>query len=82
MPLCIASWVGGFITFISGIVLLGMLIRSLIGLDVNSTSLIITVVLFMGGSVLLSTGIIGEYLAKTYDEVRRRPHYIVKRIYD
>ena len=82
MPLSIASWVGGFLAFITGIILLAMLILSLIGHSINSSSLIITVVLFMGGSVLLSTGVLGEYLAKTYDEVRHRPHYIIRKSYE
>ena len=82
MPLSIASWVGGFLTFITGIILVAMLILSLIGHSINSSSLIITVVLFMGGSVLLSTGVLGEYLAKTYDEVRHRPHYIIRKSYE
>ncbi|MBR2677349.1 MAG: glycosyltransferase family 2 protein [Solobacterium sp.] len=82
MPLWIAFWVGGFITGISAIALLVMLILSLTGHTVTSASLIIALVLFMGGSVLLSTGILGEYLGKTYDEVRKRPHYIVKTFYE
>ena len=82
MPLWIALWVGGIITFFSGIALLAMLILSLTGHNIASSSLIIALVLFMGGSVLLSTGILGEYLGKTYDEVRKRPHYIVKTFYE
>ena len=31
---------------------------------------------FIGGIQLLSTGIIGEYLAKIYLEVKKRPRYI------
>ena len=82
MPLWIAFWVGGFITGISAIALLVMLVKSIIGHSVTSASLIIALVLFMGGSILLSTGILGEYLGKTYDEVRKRPHYIVKTFYE
>ncbi len=82
MPLWIALWVGGVITLFSGIALLVMLIMSLTGHTIASSSLIIVLVLFMGGSILLSTGILGEYLAKTYDEVRKRPHYIIKKIYE
>ena len=82
MPLWIAFWVGGFITGISGIALLVMLIMSLTGHHIAASSLIIALVLFMGGSILLSTGILGEYLAKTYDEVRKRPHYIIKTFYE
>ena len=35
------------------------------------------IILFMGGLQLLCMGIMGQYLAKTYLEVKRRPHYII-----
>ena len=43
------------------------------------TTLII-LILFMGGVQLLSLSIIGSYLAHIYDEVKRRPPYIVESI--
>ena len=38
---------------------------------------LICVFLFMGGLQLLCMGIMGQYLAKTYLEVKHRPHYII-----
>lgn len=42
------------------------------------TSLLVSV-WFVGGSVLLACGIIGEYVGKMYKEVKRRPHYFVEK---
>ena len=82
MPLSIAFWVGGFLTVIMGFVLLVQLICTLFGKAIAFNAVLISLVLFMGGAILLASGILGEYLAKTYDEVRKRPHYIVRRKYE
>ena len=42
----------------------------------------VSIVLFMGGMQLGVLGIIGEYLSRTYDEVRGRPPYIISRQLD
>ena len=82
MPLSISFWVGGFLTVVMAVVLLVQLICLLFGVNITFNAILISVVLFMGGAILLASGILGEYLAKTYDEVRKRPHYIVRRKYE
>lgn len=79
-PLRVAAWVGGVLSAVMGIELIVLLILSIVG-SVSSSVVLISVVLFLGGIILLAAGIIGEYLAKTYDEVRQRPPYIVKHEY-
>jgi dolichol-phosphate mannosyltransferase len=43
------------------------------------TPTITVLVLFMGGVQLAAVGVLGEYVSRIYEEVRRRPLYIVDR---
>lgn len=80
-PLRISAWAGGILSPIMAVVLIVMLIMELAGSHITSQAVTIALVLFFGGVILLAAGILGEYLAKTYDEVKGRPVYIVKKIY-
>ena len=44
------------------------------------TSTIVSI-LFLGGVQLMSVGILGEYIGRIYDEVKRRPLFIIHRIH-
>ena len=79
-PLRAAAWVGGVLSAVMGIELIVLLILSIVG-SVWSLGVLIAGVVSLGGGVLLGGGCVGEYLAKTYDEVRQRPPYIVKHEY-
>ena len=78
VPLNIASWFGIFMTVIDFFAIIFIVLRKLIFGDPvagwASTACIITLI---GGIQLFCMGIMGQYISKTYSEVKNRPHYIV-----
>lgn len=48
------------------------------GEAVEGFTTVIILLLVIGGLLMLSLGIIGQYLARIYQEIKRRPHYIVR----
>ena len=77
-PLDIASWFGILMTGFSFLMLIFIVIRRLIfGDPVAGWASTICVIIFIGGLQLFCLGIIGQYLAKTYMEVKNRPHFII-----
>jgi dolichol-phosphate mannosyltransferase len=56
--------------------------RGMFGIPVvNGYTSTIVSVLFLGGTQLMSVGILGEYLGRVYDEVKRRPLFLVREVY-
>lgn len=77
-PLAIASLMGVLFCLASFVWLLVIVVKALISGDtVSGSSALACLQLFIGGSVQLSLGIVGQYLAKTYLETKKRPIYIV-----
>lgn len=73
--------VGGVLCFLGSLVLIiYSLVQYFTGRAVEGYTTTIIVVLFIGSAMMLSLGIIGYYIAKIYEEVKRRPRYIVSKI--
>lgn len=47
------------------------------GIDIPGWASLVVVILFLGGIQLITIGILGEYVGRIYDEVKRRPLYVV-----
>ena len=78
-PLIIAALLGVILCFISFIMILFIIGKTLIfGDPVSGWPSLVCIIFFLSGVQLFATGIIGEYLAKTYLETKKRPIYIIR----
>lgn len=78
VPLRIASILGFvFSGFAFVLIVILFILKFFINLGIMGWTSTISSILFMGGVQLITLGIIGEYLARIYDEVKKRPEYLV-----
>ena len=79
-PLKLASYVG-FLTSVAAFAFgMKFVIKTLLyGDPVAGFPTLVTLVLFLGGLQLMALGVIGEYLARMFIEVKQRPLYLVQR---
>ena len=78
-PLRVWAYCGAGVALLAFAYAAYLVLRTLIfGIDVPGYPSHAVLVLFFGGLNLLSLGIIGEYLGRTYTEVKGRPLYIVR----
>lgn len=79
VPLLFASWTGIILTFVSIFFIIVIIIRKLMcGDPVAGWPSLACIITFIGGIVLFCLGIIGQYIARIYVEVKGRPLYIVR----
>lgn len=78
-PLSLASIMGVLFCLLSFITIGFIVMRTLIwGDPVSGWPSLVCIMFFVGGIQLLCTGIVGQYLSKTYLETKHRPIYILK----
>src|SRR3990167_9304858 len=82
-PLQLMSLAGALMAFFSFLIGLWYICQKLFGFDLTpglpTTVLVVT---FFSGVQLLCLGLVGEYIGRIYDEVKRRPMSIVDRMID
>jgi len=79
MPLRAAAWLG-FVSASAGFALaLWAVVTKLVDIpSPRGWASTVAIVLFVGGVQLVMLGVVGEYLGRVYDEVRKRPLYVVR----
>lgn len=78
-PLQIASIFGILFSLVAFVMIIVIIIRTLVfGDPVSGWPSLVCIIMLIGGVQLLSIGILGQYLSKTYLETKKRPIYIAK----
>jgi len=81
VPLQIFTLIGVTVSMASTVLVLYLLARRLfIGAEAEGLFTLFAVLFLLIGVVLMGLGIVGEYIGRIYQEVRRRPRFVIKDI--
>ena len=79
VPLSISTLLGVIFSIISFIMIIVIVLRKILFSNpVEGWTSTVSIILLLGGIQLLSIGVLGKYLEKTYIETKNRPIYIIK----
>jgi glycosyltransferase involved in cell wall biosynthesis len=81
IPLKVWTYIGSVISLFAIAYAAYLIVRTImLGVDVPGYASIMVTILFMGGIQLISLGVIGEYIARIYNETKQRPIYVVEEL--
>ncbi|MBE5910010.1 glycosyltransferase family 2 protein [Pseudobutyrivibrio sp.] len=76
-PIRMITGMGVFVSFVSLVLLIYSIVQHFLGNTDSGWSSLMVAICFLGGVQLISLGVIGEYVGKTYMETKQRPRYII-----
>ena len=79
-PLNVVTWAGIGLLIIAVVLGIQTLVRYFSGNAAEGFTTVIILILFIGSIIMIGIGIIGMYISRIYDEVKRRPKYIISKI--
>jgi len=83
VPLQMFTLFGMAVSVFSALFVLFLFIRRLvIGPEAEGVFTLFAILYFLVGLAILGLGIIGEYVGRIYQEVRRRPRFVIRRVYE
>ncbi len=82
LPLQLVTVLGVILILGSIVLFIQTLVRYFMGTSVEGFTTVILLLLIIGGSIMLSLGIIGHYIARIYEEIKGRPRYIISQMTD
>ena len=77
LPLQIVGWAGALTLFISMALGAKELFDKIMGHAIDRFATVILLILILGSIIMLSIGVVGNYIARIYEEVKRRPSYLI-----
>ncbi|MCM0081912.1 glycosyltransferase [Geomonas sp. Red32] len=82
VPLQLFALMGIFTSLASiGFALFLLIRRFIIGAEVEGVFTLFAILFFFVGVIIFGIGIVGEYVGRIYQEVRRRPRYVVRKVH-
>jgi glycosyltransferase involved in cell wall biosynthesis len=80
-PLKISTYLGLFVAVMALVYAVFVIWKAMVyGDRVHGYPSLMAVILFLGGVQLISVGLLGEYVGRIFNEVKRRPLYLVNRL--
>jgi len=78
LPLAISGWIGAAVALLALVFGAYLTIRTLvIGVDVPGYASIMVGIMLLGGVQLLALGVLGAYVGRIYEEIKRRPLFVI-----
>ena len=77
-PLGLVTWFGGVGLSVGAVLAAKALLDKFEGRALSGFSTVILLQVIFSSLILLSLGIIGNYIARIYDELKQRPHYVIR----
>lgn len=79
LPLALSSLIGFILCLIAGFMIMVMIVQTIVTrVEGSGYATIICTILMVGGVQMFCIGILGQYLAKAYLEVKQRPKFLVQ----
>jgi glycosyltransferase involved in cell wall biosynthesis len=80
VPLKLATFLGYITSFFAFVYACSVFIQKALGITVQGWATIMVGMLFLGGIQLICIGIMGEYIARIFNQTKQRPMYIVEEV--
>jgi undecaprenyl-phosphate 4-deoxy-4-formamido-L-arabinose transferase len=83
VPLQVVTMFGMIVSLLSAALVVLLVVRRLvIGPEAEGLFTLFAILYFLVGVAIMGLGVIGEYVGRIYQEVRRRPRFVIRKVYE